>query len=93
MKVNTYFFSPKTGLHKTGLLAFAFFLFTISMSWANTYTVNNTDDNGPGSLRQAITEANDNPGADVINFSVAGTLVLFSNLPNITDALTIDSVE
>lgn len=90
MRVNFPRFFPQSSPLKNGLLTLGFFLLTASMTWANTYTVSNTDDSGPGSLRQAITEANDNPGADAVHFSVAGTLVLFSNLPNITDALTID---
>ena len=35
-----------------------------------TYTVSNSDDSGVGSLRQAIADANSNPGLDKINFEV-----------------------
>jgi predicted outer membrane repeat protein len=35
---------------------------------ADTYEVTNTDNSGPGSLRQAITNANTHPGADTITF-------------------------
>jgi len=38
---------------------------------ALTYEVENTNDSGPGSLRKAITLANNNPGADTINFAAA----------------------
>jgi hypothetical protein len=38
---------------------------------ANDYVVVNTDDSGTGSLRQAITDANNNPGPDTITFHVA----------------------
>ncbi len=75
---------------KQWALPFVFFLFTLSTAWANTYTVSNLDDEGNGSLRQAILDANANPGADLIDFSVAGTVTLLSILPYITDALTID---
>jgi CSLREA domain-containing protein len=58
------------------------------------YTVLNTDDSGPGSLRQAIEDANDNPGADTITFGIDGTppftIQLGSALPPITDAVTIN---
>ncbi|MFV0378129.1 MAG: hypothetical protein ACK5JD_12620, partial [Mangrovibacterium sp.] len=38
----------------------------------DTYTVVNTNDSGIGSLRQAIINANTNPGADVISFNIPG---------------------
>ncbi len=34
------------------------------------FVVTNTNDSGPGSLRQAITAANTNPGADNIDFGI-----------------------
>lgn len=42
---------------------------------AATVTVTNTNDSGPGSLRQALTIAND---GDTINFAVSGTITLTS---------------
>ncbi|HEX7773202.1 MAG TPA: hypothetical protein VF435_12325 [Pyrinomonadaceae bacterium] len=39
---------------------------------ATTFVVTNANDSGPGSLRQAILDANANPGADVINFNITG---------------------
>ena len=44
----------------------------------STFTVQNLADSGPGSLRQAITDADANPGADLIRFAAAardGTIV------------------
>jgi hypothetical protein len=38
--------------------------------FASTYTVTNTNDSGPGTLRQAIIDANNRSGADVINFNI-----------------------
>ena len=38
---------------------------------ADNYNVVNTSDTGPGSLRQAILDANANPGADLIRFAPA----------------------
>lgn len=55
-----------------------------------TYTVTNTNDSGAGSLRQAMLDVNANPGDDVIEFSVAGTLTPASALPTITGGLTMD---
>jgi hypothetical protein len=40
-------------------------------SRASAYLVTNTHDSGPGSLRQAITAANNNPGPDTITFDPA----------------------
>ena len=37
-----------------------------------TFTVTNTNDSGPGSLRQAILDANASPGADTIAFAIPG---------------------
>jgi hypothetical protein len=61
-----------------------------------TFTVTNTTDKGPGSFRQAILEANANPGMDRIVFNIPGTgphtiNVLREGLPIITDAVTIDA--
>src|SRR4051794_40268799 len=59
----------------------------------STFTVQNLADSGPGSLRQAILDANANPGADVIRFGPRardGTLTLTGGELRITDSLTID---
>ena len=38
---------------------------------ANTYVVTNSNDSGAGSLRQAISDANNHAGADIITFATA----------------------
>jgi hypothetical protein len=51
-------------------------LCTIAIAaYAATITVTNTNDSGPGSLRQALADAND---GDTINFAVTGTIGLTS---------------
>ena len=55
----------------------------------SNFTVTNLNDNGSGSLRQAILDANANPGADVITFSVTGTITLTTGELLITDRLSI----
>jgi hypothetical protein len=55
---------------------------------AQTLVVSNLDDAGPGSLRQAITEANGLVGAE-IKFTVTGTIILESTLPAIATTMTI----
>lgn len=60
----------------------------------NIYTVSNTADAGPGSLRQAILDANSHAGADTIAFNIPGgglqTIALTTELPAITSPVTID---
>ena len=59
-----------------------------------TYLVINTNDAGAGSLRQAILDANANPGQDMIAFLISGTGVQtispYSQLPTIIDPVIID---
>ena len=72
----------------------AFFLVTALWNFAATFTVTNTNDAGPGSLRQAILDANANPGADDIVFAIAGSppfvITPASALPSIDEAVTIN---
>ncbi len=71
----------------------------LNLNFANTGTlVTNTSDSGPGSLRQAILDANAHPNdagaVDKILFNIPGAgphnIVLASALPFITDAVDID---
>src|SRR5581483_3660295 len=59
-----------------------------------TSVVSNINDSGPGSLRQAIIDANAASGACVIDFNIADSGVqdiqLASALPDITNSVTID---
>ena len=61
---------------------------------AATFTVTNTDDTGAGSLRQAILDANGNPGLDTIAFNIPGvgvhTITPASGLPTVSDSAIID---
>ena len=61
---------------------------------AATFTVTNTSDSGPGSLRQAIQDANGSFGSDEIVFAIPGsgvhTIVLASALPPITQPVILD---
>jgi hypothetical protein len=65
---------------------------TRRVSGATFFTVINLNDNGLGSLRQAMLDANATSGADTINFdpSVTGTIKLTTGqLPVISENLTI----
>jgi parallel beta-helix repeat protein len=62
-------------------------------SIAAIFTVINTNDSGPGSLRQAILGANANSGLDTIAFSIGSgpqTIAPLSPLPTITDPVIVD---
>jgi uncharacterized delta-60 repeat protein/CSLREA domain-containing protein len=69
----------------------------LSVFGPNLFTVTTAADDGPGSLRQAILEANatanDPAGPDIIQFQIGSglqTITPLSALPTITDAVTID---
>jgi hypothetical protein len=83
--------------HHLGIRALLALLLTLALlglpalpARAASFTVTNTNDSGPGSLRQAILDANGTTGADTITFTLSGTITLASTLPAIADELTID---
>ena len=68
-------------------------LFAPKTARAATITVTSTNDSGAGTLRQAITSPNGNPGLDTIVFSIgsgAKTIKPLSPLPAITSPAVID---
>jgi hypothetical protein len=81
-------------------LLLALFLFPViylglgDRASAATFTVTNTSDFGPGSLREAIDSANAAPGSDEIWFAISGPdphmIAIDTPLPEITDVVTID---
>ena len=64
-----------------------FCAFVVPMASAATFTVTNGADSGPGTLRQAILDANANPGRDQI--VLATNVMLQSSLPDITGPIDI----
>lgn len=60
----------------------------------DTFTVTNTNDSGPDSLREAIKLANANPGRDLIAFDITGpgphTIQPVSPLPELNEEVVID---
>jgi len=72
----------------TRFLACAVLLLAVATANAATFTVTNTNDDGAGSLRDAVTQANAVPSS-TINFSVTGTITLTSGQIQITGPLTI----
>ena len=75
------------------VLVFALLAFPDAIR-AASFTVTNTNDSGPGSLRQVILDANASPGTDTITFNIPGagphTIQPASALPTITDPVVID---
>jgi hypothetical protein len=75
------------------LAATALVIFSVGAQ-AATFTVTNTNDAGPGSLRQAILDANALAGTDTIAFNIPGagphSIRLSSSLPGISGRVTID---
>jgi parallel beta-helix repeat protein len=62
---------------------------------ADPFVVINTNDAGPGSLRQVILNANTAPGFNTVRFAIPGpgvhTIVLASALPAITETSAVDA--
>src|SRR2546423_1142541 len=71
------------------------FLGRAASVFADTYTVTNTNASGPGSLGQAILDANGHAGPDTIVFNIPGSGVHLIDLsttllPAVTDTVVID---
>lgn len=71
-----------------------FCLFAASLCPAATFTVTTTADDGPGSFRQALLDANTNLETDLIQFNLPGTgvqtILPLTPYPTITGTVTID---
>ncbi|HWT16594.1 MAG TPA: right-handed parallel beta-helix repeat-containing protein [Patescibacteria group bacterium] len=81
-------------MHRHALVWSVLLLSSLSAQ-AATITVTSAAASGAGSLAEAITLANNAPGADTINFGIAGTGVKVlsvpaSGYPAVTESLTID---
>lgn len=76
------------------LLISAVFLIKSDLATAATFTVTNSNDSGPGSLRKAISDTNDLGGANTINFNISGSgqhiITLLSDLPQASSEILID---
>ena len=85
---------PKASTRSSVARLSSLLLLTASALSANTYTVTNTNDSGAGSLRQAITDANANPGMDTIAFDIPGagvhTIAIAGPLPSFTSPVLVD---
>ena len=64
----------------------------------STFTVNSLGDTGTGSglsgdLRYVITQVNQTPGGNTINFAVTGTITLDSALPDLSNTTGLTDIE
>ena len=77
-------------------LTLAALLLTFGHASARTFVVTNTNDSGPGSLREAILEANRGGGGDFITFNIPGpgpfVITVLTTLPPFDDGggVTVD---
>ena len=69
-------------------IATALFFITAICAYATTITVTNTNDSGPGSLRNALAIANDGDRIDATG--VSGTILLTSGELQVTRNVTIN---
>ena len=67
-------------------IAVVLFCAVAFLAHATTITVTNSNDSGPGSLRQALIDAND---GDTITFAVTGTIALTSGELLVDKSITI----
>lgn len=81
----------KVSIKLTAAFFFIIFLaFASSQARAAIFTVNNLNDSGAGSLRQAMLDANGTAGADEIRlFAGVGTIDLLTPLPTVTETVSI----
>lgn len=84
----------KPYLLRVSLLVGVISAFLVSPAWADNFDVTNTNNSGPGSLRQAILDANANGGLDRINFDIPGagphTISPSSPLPSVNGQVVIN---
>ncbi|MEM6273052.1 MAG: T9SS type A sorting domain-containing protein [Bacteroidota bacterium] len=92
VKVNSVSLPTRFGLSGKPLtfLLFALLLLATLSAQAAIFPVTNLNNSGAGSFRQAIINANSSAGADIIRFSVTGTISVIGNLPAITSPVSID---
>ena len=57
-----------------------------------TFSVSNRDDSGPGSLRQAVIDANNHAGPDTVDATLLGGTIRLSSEIEILETLTIEGI-
>ena len=86
MKDKSHFLLRPTCFNLSAGICFALLCAVVASVHADVITVTNTNDSGPGSLRQALADAND---GDTIEFAVAGTIGLTSGELLVGTSITI----
>ena len=92
LRLNTI--APALRLASLVLAVTGLMLILSGSTHAATFVVTNTNTSGAGSFAQAILDANNNQGLDVITFNIPGsgvqTISPTNQLPPVTDPVTID---
>ncbi len=84
-------------MNRAAALTVAAFFLAVGHASADAFVVRNTNDSGPGSLRQAILDANAEHGPDTITFNIPGpgpfVITVASPLPSFNDGagVTLDA--
>jgi hypothetical protein len=74
---------------KSGISALIISLISLNISHATDFVVSTNSDSGPGSLRQAILDANAGGGGAISFSNVSGSIYLLSALPQLTGNISI----
>ncbi|MEM7248942.1 MAG: hypothetical protein AAF533_26680 [Acidobacteriota bacterium] len=80
---------PATSLRQL-FLATLLAIGVATLADAASYSITSLDDSGPGTLREALSQANAAPGPHVIDFAVPGVVELQSALPDLLVSLTLN---
>ncbi len=75
---------------KKDLLLLTFVFFLSHSAWADDFVVTDRADSGPGTLRDAVAQANAAAGLDNITFDLSGNSITVNSTVIVTDPVVID---
>ena len=86
-----FFRGARISVEAMKIFKWLFVIVSIANLRSATFVVTQSASDGPGSLRDAIEQANAAPGADTIGFAIGTQIDLTTALPRITNNLTIQA--